>query len=117
MSFRARRFENNQTARPYTWGDEAERLAPEVQPLSARDPVPSLESSAPASGDHSLATIEREAFANGYAQGERAGFEAGAQRAEAMLRRLASTIDELTTLRRAMINQTEHQLVQLALAV
>lgn len=117
MSFRARRFANNQTARPYTWGDEAERLAPEPPPLSAREPAPSLESSAPASGDHSLATIEREAFANGYAQGERAGFEAGAERAEAMLRRLASTIDELTTLRRTMINQTERQLVQLALAV
>src|SRR5690349_20277462 len=116
MSFRARRFASGQAARPFSWGDEAERLAADIQPPppaaeAAREPA------AQASSDHSLATIEREAFANGYAQGERAGFEAGAHRAEAMLRRLAGTIDELTTVRRAMINQTERQLVQLALAV
>ena len=34
-----------------------------------------------------LAALEREAFAKGYAQGERAGVEAGGKRAEAMLRR------------------------------
>ena len=46
-----------------------------------------------------LATIEREAFAKGYAQGERAGAEAAGKRGEAMLRRLTETLDELTTLR------------------
>lgn len=43
--------------------------------------------------------------------------EAGAQRAEAMLRRLAGTIDELTELRRTIVRQTERQMVELALAV
>ncbi|MGE3190999.1 MAG: FliH/SctL family protein, partial [Vicinamibacterales bacterium] len=42
---------------------------------------------------------------------------AGAKRAEAMLRRLAGTLDELAHLRTAMIQQTERQMVQLALAV
>jgi flagellar assembly protein FliH len=65
----------------------------------------------------STADIEREAFASGYAQGERAGFEAGAHRAEAMLRRLAATIEELTLLRRDMIAQSEREMVQLALAI
>jgi flagellar assembly protein FliH len=117
MSFRARRFADSQVTRPFSWGDEAERVAAaEIDPPRPPAEAP-VESSAPASGDHSLATIEREAFASGYAQGERAGFEAGAHRAEAMLRRLAGTIDELTTVRRAMINQTERQLVQLALAI
>src|ERR1051325_10932964 len=64
-----------------------------------------------------LAALEREAFAKGYEQGERAGAEAAAQRGEAILRRLAQTIEELTTLRAEMIHRTERQMVQLALAI
>jgi len=64
-----------------------------------------------------LASLEREAFAKGYEQGERAGAEAGAKRAEAMLRRLAETIQELAEVRRTMVKQTERQMVQLALAI
>jgi flagellar assembly protein FliH len=64
-----------------------------------------------------LASLEREAFAKGFAQGERAGNEAAGQRGEAMLRRLTQTLEELTTLRAQMIHQTERQMVQLALAV
>jgi len=64
-----------------------------------------------------LAALEREAFAKGYEQGERAGAEAAAQRGEAILRRLAQTVEELTTLRAEMIHQTERQMVQLALAI
>ena len=64
-----------------------------------------------------LATLEREAFAKGYAQGERAGAEAAAQRGEAILRRLTQTVEELATLRAEMIHQTERQMVQLALAI
>lgn len=64
-----------------------------------------------------LATLEREAFANGYAAGERAGVEAGNKRAEAMLRRLAQTLDELRALRETMIRQTEQQMVSLSLAI
>jgi flagellar assembly protein FliH len=64
-----------------------------------------------------LAALEREAFAKGYEQGERAGAEAAGKRGEAMLRRLSETLGELTTLRAAMIRQTEAQIVELALAV
>jgi flagellar assembly protein FliH len=64
-----------------------------------------------------LAALEREAFAKGFAQGERAGSEAAGQRGEAMLRRLTQTLEELTTVRAEMIHQTERQMVQLALAV
>jgi len=64
-----------------------------------------------------LAALERDAFAKGYEQGERAGAEAAAQRGEAILRRLAQTIEELATLRAEMIHQTERQMVQLALAI
>jgi flagellar assembly protein FliH len=64
-----------------------------------------------------FAALEREAFTKGYAQGERAGTEAAAARGEAMLRRLARTIDELAVLRSEMIQKTERQLVQLAVAI
>ncbi len=64
-----------------------------------------------------LAALEREAFTKGYAQGERAGLEAGGKRAEAMLRRVAQTIEELGSLRQTLIHQTERQMVQLALTL
>ena len=64
-----------------------------------------------------LAALEREAFTKGYAQGERAGIEAGGKRAEAMLRRMSQTLDELATLRRTMVRETERQVVELALTL
>jgi hypothetical protein len=41
-----------------------------------------------------LAALERDAFAKGYAQGERAGVEAGNRRGDAMVRRLGETLEE-----------------------
>ena len=67
--------------------------------------------------DARLAALERDAFSKGFAQGERAGGEAAAQRGEAMIRRLTETLEELTNLREQMIHQTERQMVQLALAI
>jgi flagellar assembly protein FliH len=64
-----------------------------------------------------LAALEREAFTKGYAQGERAGLEAGGKRAEAMLRRVAQTIEELSGLRQTLIHETEREMVQLALTL
>jgi flagellar assembly protein FliH len=79
---------------------------------------------APASDDNvladhreRLAALEREAFTKGYAQGERAGLEAGGKRADAMLRRIAQTIEELGGLRQTLIQETEREMVQLALTL
>jgi flagellar assembly protein FliH len=103
--------------------------ASDVQPFDWDAPLPvpaqraralpaGAETTAPVPGQpQQLAIIEREAFAKGYEQGERAGSEAAGQRGEAMLRRLADTLTELTALRATMIRQTETQLVELALAV
>lgn len=85
---------------------------PGTEPAEAGDAAP-----AGAVDPAHLAALERDAFAKGYAQGERAGLEAGSTRAEAMLRRMAATLDELGTLRAAMIHATEQQMVQLALAI
>src|SRR5690349_19351173 len=116
MLFRARRMTKNQVARPFSWSEDGTAI-PVADVVAQHDvaeppPVPVADVQAPPGADHSLATIEREAFANGYAQGERAGFEAGTHRAEAMLRRLAATIDELATLRRRMIAQAERELIE-----
>lgn len=64
-----------------------------------------------------VASLERDAFAKGYAQGERAGQEAASTRADGMLRRLSQTVEELASLRSEIIRRTERQTVQLVLAI
>lgn len=110
MSSRARLIRELPSVEPFDWGvgAPAERSDP------APPPPPPVEPS-PAEVQARLAALEREAFAKGYAQGERAGLEAGAKRTEAMLRRVAQTIEELAGLRQTIIRETERQMVQLAL--
>lgn len=93
--------------------DPAPAAAAPVEPEPPPGPSPEVIAQQQAH----LAALERDAFAKGYAQGERAGFEAGATRAEAMLRRLAGSLEELGRLRTSMIQHTERQMVQLALVV
>lgn len=118
MSSRARRVTRHATVVPFAWSDAASGFsAPAMEDLYA----PSAASLPPAHGraeatDERVraAAVERDAFATAYAQGEKAGIEAGAKRADAMLRRLSDTLNELEELRRSMVRQTEHQIVQLA---
>jgi flagellar assembly protein FliH len=99
----------------------APAVVPPLQPPAAK---PAASATAPpaepvitAEQQSRLAALEREAFTKGYAQGERAGLEAGGKRAEAMLRRVAQTLEELAGLRRTLIQETERQMVQLALTL
>jgi flagellar assembly protein FliH len=103
----------------YDWAVGGSLASPEAAPAPAPSPAEEPPIDAAVLGQHQLrlAALERDAFATGYAQGERAGLEAGNTRAEAMLRRLAQTLEELGTLRESMIRQTEHQMVDLALAI
>lgn len=119
MSSSARRLTGTTLAEPFHWTGSAGRVpAAGVAPLFA-EAAPAAQPTASDLGQHQarLAALERDAFAKGYEQGERAGAEAGATRAEAMLRRLSETIQELAEVRRAMVHQTERQMVQLALAI
>jgi flagellar assembly protein FliH len=84
---------------------------PEEVALPGSAAVPTAEQEA------RLAALEREAFTKGYASGERAGVEAGARRADGMLRRVAQTVEELSQLRRTITRDTQAQMVQLALAL
>ena len=95
---------------PFSWGGSGRSPEPMAVQSPAGDDTPAV-------SQQRLATLEREAFAKGYEQGERAGTEAAGKRGEAMLRRLSDTLTELTSLRASMIRQTENQIVELALAV
>ena len=116
MSSRARRLDAAHI-QAFSWGDSDVPSAP-----SSTNATPAATPFAPPKNEAAelearRAAVEREAFAKGFAQGERAGAEAAGKRGEVMLRRLTETLDELTSLRAQMIHQTEHQMVQLALAV
>lgn len=110
MSSRARRIRELPSIEPFDWGVAARDVRSDPAPPSPPPAEPS-----PVEVQARLAALEREAFAKGYAQGERAGLEAGAKRTEAMLRRVAQTIEELAGLRQTIIRETERQMVQLAL--
>jgi flagellar biosynthesis/type III secretory pathway protein FliH len=116
MSFKARRVDDTTTGavQPFAW--EATTPSPLQPSLSSAPPVRAATAPAPAD-PIDTSSIERDAFTKGYAQGERAGLEAAATRADAMLRRLAQTIEELGELRNEMIHRTERQAVQLVLAI
>lgn len=87
-----------------------------MQPAAASAAARSC-SADPATDPMHLAALERDAFAKGYEEGERAGAAAAATRAEGMLKRLGQTIEELAALRSEMIRRTERQTVQLVLAI
>lgn len=116
MSARARLVPAQSVVLPYAWqsaggGPAAPTAAitPGIPVVVAVDP--------PAPSEARLAAIEREAFAEGFAQGERAGAEASAVQADAMLRRMARALEDLATLRTQIARDTEQQMVQLALTV
>ena len=114
MSSRARRVEPDDPTARFAWGGPPARTRVAATPLAPRalfDPE------APPAAAADDAATEREAFTKGYAQGERAGAEAAASRADAMLRRLAQTLDELQSLRAELIRRTEREVVELSLAI
>lgn len=98
---------------PFPWFGATE-LTPPPAASSSGEALPPVVNT-PTSTD--LSEIERQAFAKGYQQGERAGLEAGGRRAEAMIRRMGETLEQLAALRRQMIQQTEEQIVRLALTI
>jgi flagellar assembly protein FliH len=124
MSSRARRVHDTRDVQPFPWSaTRTPSEAPHPVPITARPPAvpgtaaPAADSEPPAVSPTALAAIEREAFAKGFAQGERAGLEAGQRRADAMLQRLEATIGELAQVRGTLVRQVERQAVELAIAV
>ena len=115
MSPRASRV-TNAKASPFPWAQRGEAAEYDAEPLAPAEPAPARPETSP-DQQARLAALEREAFAKGYAQGERAGLEAAERRADGVLRKLGETLEELAGLRRHLLQQSERQLVQLALAL
>jgi flagellar assembly protein FliH len=80
---------------------------PEVVPDLPASRLPAIDTAA----------IEREAFSKGYAQGERTALDAAAARSELVLRQVSGAIDQLSALKKGILQQTERQVVQLSLAI
>lgn len=106
MSSRARRITRDADVAPF-FARPADAAPITFETVPAAPPPPPVDA----------ARIERDAFMKGYAQGERAGAEAAAARGEAVVRRLAQTVDELRALKADLVQKTEQQVVQLALAI
>jgi flagellar assembly protein FliH len=61
--------------------------------------------------------IEKEAFERGYEAGENAGFAMGEQKAIAFLDRLEGFLREISTLKKNLLNETEPQIIELAVGI
>jgi flagellar assembly protein FliH len=109
MSYRARRL-GEHVGEPFTW----EPVPPQIATPKVLDSEPANEV---ADAEPRLRTLERDAFAKGFAHGEQAGLEAARARTDGMMERLGKTIDEVASLRREIIRRTERQTVQLVLAI
>jgi flagellar assembly protein FliH len=113
MSCKGSRLARPDRVEPFEWYEHgAPRSASPPRAFDRRHQTPE-----PANDQPDPAACERDAFAKGFAQGERAGADAAAARGDAMLRRLAQTFEEMVALRATMIQKTERQVVQLALAI
>jgi flagellar assembly protein FliH len=117
MSSRAKLVNDEVT--PYDWRAGFVALPPASPMFETVDVYeePSRPAGAALVDEHRLAEIERDAFAKGYQQGERAGAEAAGAQARGLIRRLAGAVDEMSSTRQAMIRRTEQQVVELAMAI
>ena len=93
MSAKARRVPAQSVVLPYAWQSAGGGPAVPMAAITPGIPVV-VAVDHPLPSEARLAAIEREAFAEGFAQGERAGAEASAVQADAMLRRLARALED-----------------------
>jgi flagellar assembly protein FliH len=63
------------------------------------------------------AASEREAFARGYEQGQRAAADAARAQSEVALGQLSETLQELANVRRNILRDAEREMVELSLAI
>lgn len=116
MWSKARRMPADSATKPFQWigGDHA--FAPAIdtrRPVDDADDLPMDEAAIRAH----IEALEQEAFAKGYAQGEREGQAAAAKKADVLLARLSGTIDDVAALRAGMLHKTERDVVRMAIAI
>lgn len=127
MSHRAAQAAAGAAVEPFSYGHAAQppqALAGQTGPRAAQlvrggtrrlseAPAPPPEPAGPSP----TAVAERDAFADGYAQGERAGIDLAARQLDAQRSRLVQTLEELAGLPERLTYRAERQVVELALAV
>ncbi len=69
------------------------------------------------SATRDLARIEKDAYENGFRQGEKAGLELAERKVEVLIRRYADAILEIGRLKPKLYQQAEREIVKLALEV
>ena len=116
MWSKARRMPSDAATAPFPWlGDEDGGLLPDprTRRMAAANSVELDEAALRAH----VEAVEQEAFAKGYAHGEREGQTVAAKRGEALISRLSGTIDDVAALRAGMLHKTERDVVRIALAI
>jgi len=94
----------------------SQSLWPEVPYVPAAKIIPfGVEPSSAAAADGPQ--LEKSAFENGYAQGEKAGLELAEKKVESVMKRYAEAILEVNKLRPFLYAQVEREVVKLALEV
>ncbi len=83
--------------------------------------MPSLEDESISGGSEGIlkkaGEIQRLAYEEGFATGEKAGFAEGEQKALLLTEKLETIIDELAGFKERIVNETETQVVDLAVAI
>jgi flagellar assembly protein FliH len=79
--------------------------------------VPSIESGIPPIDSDHLARVEKNAFENGFHQGQKAGLEEAEKKLNILMQRYAETITEIDNLKTALYSRVEREVVKLALEV
>src|SRR3954466_50068 len=100
---KGRRATSHERIELFDWHDDTEPFRPVFHDHQHDPTVHAAQPAPTAAPSVDFAVLEREAFAKGFAQGERSGAEAAASRTDAMLRRLTGTLDDLVRLRSDMI--------------
>jgi flagellar assembly protein FliH len=88
-------------------------LPPETVNAAPEPPAP-VETPKP---ETDSAQIEKNAYENGFLQGEKAGKEIAEQKVEAVMRRYADAIFEIGKLRSSLLAQVEREVVKLAVEI
>lgn len=125
MSPSARRLSSMVTTNRFSWqGDRAAAPAPpSIVPMMRSTSAAGASSVTPALRDlpspsaERMELVERDAYARGCADGQRAGEAAAAERLEAGTMRLASAIADLSAVRGVLMRRAERDLVRLAVSM
>jgi flagellar assembly protein FliH len=107
----------------FAWQGEAPAAPPTVVSLMRSAPAPGGQTVTPALRDlpspsaDRMETVEREAYARGVADGQRAGEATADERLEAVTTRVTSAVAELAAVRGALMRRSERDLVRLAVSM